>query len=36
MRAYPNLSCTGKPEFMYCAGNDSNGIICVFPAGLDT
>jgi hexosaminidase len=22
MRAYPNLSCTGKPEFMYCAGND--------------
>lgn len=23
MRAYPNLSCTGKPEFMYCAGNDA-------------
>ena len=22
MRAFPNLSCTGKPEFMYCAGND--------------
>jgi hexosaminidase len=22
MRAYPKLSCTGKPEFMYCAGND--------------
>jgi hexosaminidase len=22
MRAYPHLSCTGKPEFMYCAGND--------------
>ena len=22
MRSYPNLSCTGKPEFMYCAGND--------------
>ncbi|MDP3850411.1 MAG: beta-N-acetylhexosaminidase [Luteolibacter sp.] len=22
MRAYPRLSCTGKPEFMYCAGND--------------
>jgi len=22
MRAYPHLSCTGKPEFMYCAGKD--------------
>ncbi len=22
MRAYPNLSCTGKPEFPYCPGND--------------
>ena len=22
MRAFPNLSCTGKPEFMYCPGND--------------
>lgn len=23
MRTYPNLSCTGKPELMYCAGNDA-------------
>ena len=23
MRAYPNLSCTGRPEFMYCAGYDA-------------
>jgi hexosaminidase len=22
MIAYPRLSCTGKPEFMYCAGSD--------------
>ena len=23
MRTFPNLSCTGKPEYMYCPGNDA-------------
>ncbi|MDX9869075.1 MAG: beta-N-acetylhexosaminidase, partial [Kiritimatiellia bacterium] len=33
MRAYPNLSCTGKPEFMYCAGND--GVLRFLEGVLD-